>query len=370
MLKCIYWSRFLVACLFCIPTAAFADNSADFASMQDVVLKARQPSPVWEGSVDGPVAQTGKRIAVVVEDLRNGGVLGVAQGVSEASKLLEWDLKIFDAGGTPQGRRDAVENVLSGEFDGMILIGSDAEELAAPLERVSDQNIPVVGWHAGPRAGRLSNSALAVNVSTDPLEVARVTAMAAVVEASAERKKGVIIFTDSNFEIALFKSNAMADVIRNCHSCELLEIRDVAISESHKLMGGITQELLTKYGAAWTHALAINDIYFDYMMPTLIKADIDTSNLKLLSAGDGSAAAFQRILTQSYQVATVAEPLELHGWQLADELNRLLAGEAPDGYIFPVHLVTPENAHLDGGTRYIFDPENAYRDIYRGIWLP
>ena len=32
--------------------------------------------------------------------------------------------------------------------------------------------------------------------------------------------------------------------------------------------------------------------------------------------------AFQRIREKQYQVATVAEPLHLHGWQTIDELNR------------------------------------------------
>ena len=64
----------------------------------------------------------------------------------------------------------------------------------------------------------------------------------------------------------------------------------------------------------------------------------------------------------------MAEPLTLHGWQLVDEMNRLLAGQRVTGYVFPVHLVTAGNVGLDGGDRLVYDPANGYRDIYRTIW--
>jgi ribose transport system substrate-binding protein len=90
--------------------------------------------------------------------------------------------------------------------------------------------------------------------------------------------------------------------------------------------------------------------------------------MAMLSAGDGSESAFLRIRTGTFQTATVAEPLNLHGWQLIDEMNRLLAGDRVTGYVFPVHLVTASNVNADGGDRLLYDPANGYRDIYRHIW--
>jgi hypothetical protein len=57
-----------------------------------------------------------------------------------------------------------------------------------------------------------------------------------------------------------------------------------------------------------------------------------------------------------FQTATAAEPLNLHGWQLVDELNRLLAHRPVSGYVAPVHLVTPENVGSDGGPRLRYRP--------------
>ena len=86
------------------------------------------------------------------------------------------------------------------------------------------------------------------------------------------------------------------------------------------------------------------------------------------AAGDGSVPAFQRIREKQYQIATVAEPLHLHGWQCIDELNRALAGQPPSGFVAHVHLFINANIEKDGGAQNIFDPGNDYKGHYKKIW--
>ncbi|MDD5028469.1 MAG: substrate-binding domain-containing protein, partial [Rhodoferax sp.] len=321
-----------------------------------------------DGPQSGPAGAQGKTVAIISDDLRNGGILGVAQGIQEAAGVLKWGVKVFDAAGTPAGRQKASANALAAHPDGLILVGADAQAMQPLLAPIAKQGVPIVGWHVSAMAGPVPNSPVAMNVSTHPLDVARVTAMAAVI--AAKGAAGVVIFTDSNFEIAMAKANAMADVIRACKGCKLLEIRDVAISRNAELMPAVTRELLARHAAQWTHALAINDIYFDFAVPELIKAGPAGRKISLLSAGDGSAAAFMRIQAKTFQNGTVAEPLNLHGWQLVDELNRLLMRQPVSGYVPAVHLVTSDNIAFDGGPRLQYDPDNGYRDNYRRIWKP
>ena len=334
--------------------------------MQQMVSAASTHASPWGGPRSGPAGAAGKTIAIICDDLRNGGILGVAEGIQEAAHVLKWSVKVFNASGTPSGRNKAASDALTSRPDGLVLVGTDAMVMQPWLASFAQRGIPIVGWHVSPKAGPVANSPVAMNVSTDPLEVARITAMAAVVAANG--RAGVVIFTDSNFEIAKAKANTMVDVIRACKECALLEIRDIAISKSPELVPAITRELLARYGKRWTHALAINDIYFDYAVPELIKANQSNSRISLLSAGDGSASAFMRIRAKAFQIGTVAEPLNLHGWQLVDELNRRLMHQPVSGYVIPTHLVTPENVAFDGGSRFQYDPNNGYRNIYRRIW--
>ena len=354
----------------CLGLASLAGNGqavdASLAEARRIVEAATQPAAPWNGPRTGPRAQSGKHVVILGEDLRNGGILGVAQGVREAAKVIGWSVAVFDATGSPQRRRKALADALAGRTDGLMLIGSDAREMVPGLLPFAERGIPIVGWHVAPHAGPVAGTPVAMNVSTDPLEVARVTALAAIVQARG--RAGVVVFTDANFEIAKAKANAMGEVVRACAGCSLLEVSDVAISRNAEVMPGKARELLAQYGRRWTHALAINDIYFDYAAPVLTQAGLPSNALSMLSAGDGSAAAFLRIRAGTFQTGTVAEPLNLHGWQMVDEMNRLFAREPVSGYVHPVHLVTPENVAADGGDRLQYDPANGYRDVYRRIW--
>ncbi len=361
--------------LLTAPVALFAasdtENSlnpttpATLEQMQQIIAASSSSNPAWDGPVTGPRARAGRTIAIIAEDLRNGGILGVAHGVQEAAQALGWRVSVFDAGGTQQGREKASQHAFDSSPEGLILDGADLASMSDLLQPFVNRNIPIVGWHVASQAGAMEGP-VSINVSTDPLEVARLTAMAAIVAASG--KAGVIIFTDSNYKIAMAKANAMADLVRSCAECELLEMRDLAIADSASAMPGLTKQLIDKYGKRWTHALAINDIYFDYAVPELIVAGISTDQLQLLSAGDGSSAALLRIESGTFQTSTVAEPLNLHGWQLIDELNRLMENTAVTGYVSPPHLITQDNFTDHNGVSFNYDPDNGYRDRYLQIW--
>ena len=374
---------FLAWAMACVPSAVVAQGSAAPASgaasiasadatrnylaeARRVVDAAAQPAPAWTGPRTGPRAQPGKRIVLVNEDLRNGGILAVDEGVLEAAKVIGWSVKVFDSGGTLEGRKKMLDDALNSRPDGLIVFGGDAHALAPWLLPFAERHIPIVGWHVAAQAGPVAGTPVAMNVSTDPLEVARVTALAAIVQSGGHA--GVVVFTDTNYELPRTKAEAMAAVVRGCSGCTLLEVRDVSISRNAELMPGTARALLARYGKRWTHALAINDIYFDYAAPVLTQSALPNTALSMLSAGDGSESAFLRIRKGTFQTGTVAEPLNLHGWQLVDEMNRLFAGERVTGTVFPVHLVTADNVDADGGDRLVYDPANGYRDIYRRIW--
>jgi ribose transport system substrate-binding protein len=344
--------------------AAAPAQPISVAEAKAAVARAAERAARWSGPVDGPAAAKGKTVVLVAENLHNGGIVGVAQGVREAAERIGWIVKVIDAGGNPAGRAKALADALAARPDGLVFAGADAQENRAALQPFRAAGIPVVGWHAGPTPGPIAGTPVAMNITTDPLEVARVTAMAAI--AQSDGRAGVVVFTDANFRIAMAKAEAMADIIRACGGCKLLGVQELAIAEAGKRMPQVTRELLERHGTRWTYALAINDIYFDHAMPVLIGSG--GQHLSLLSAGDGSAPAFQRIQTRTFQSGTVAEPLVLQGWQAVDELNRLFRNTPVSGFVAPVHLVTPDNVRFDGGQQLRYDPDNGYRDAYVRIW--
>nr|WP_295883669.1 substrate-binding domain-containing protein [uncultured Devosia sp.] len=342
---------------------AFADAISD--AMAEVQKYAGQKT-TWDGPTTGPAAAAGKSIVVLAGDLKNGGILGVTKGVQEAATKIGWTINVLDGAGSIQGRAAAFGQALALNPDGIIINGFDAVEQQAALEQVKTAGIPIVSWHAGPVIGPDPASGIFANVSTDAMEVSAAAAKWAFADAGG--KPGVVIFTDSTYAIAIAKADKIKETIEALGGT-VLEYVDTPIADTSTRMPSLTTALLQKYGASWTHALAINDIYFDFMGPALAAAGIPGDGApKAVAAGDGSESAYQRIRTGQYQAVTVAEPLNLQGWQLIDELNRAIQGEEWSGYTSPLHVVTKENISFDGGDNNLFDPGNGYRDEYAKIW--
>lgn len=326
------------------------------------VLGALARKKVWDGPTTGPVAKQGKTIVYIAADLRNGGVSGVANGVNDACLVIGWRCQVWDGQGSMEVRTLAFQKALKANVDGIVLGGFDANEQSISLKEANRKKIPVVGWHSSGTAAGAPE--LFYNVATNSQDVAEATALYAVLESRGNA--GIVIMTDSTYSIAQAKSDAMARIVKNCRGCTLLGIENIPMANAAQLMPSLTAGLMQKYGSQWTHTLAINDVYFDFMKPTLEAAGFRPMNL---SAGDGSTTAYERIRKYQFQAGTVPEPLNLHGWQIVDELNRAFSGIPPSGYSTPVHLVTPQTILFDGGQNNNFDPDNGYKFEYKRIWF-
>ncbi len=240
----------------------------------------------WDGPTTGPKAAEGKTIVVLAADLKNGGILGVTTGVEEAAAKIGWTVRVLDGAGSVQGRTAAVGQALALQPGGIIINGFDAVEQQAALEGVVAASIPMVSWHSGPKIGCDAPGGIFANVSTDAMTVSEEAAKWAVADAGG--KPGVVIFTNSTYQIAIDKADRIKATVEAMGGT-VLEYVDTPIADTSTRMGPLTTSLLQKYGESWTHALAINDIYFDFMGPALAAAGVaPDGSPKAVAAGDGS----------------------------------------------------------------------------------
>lgn len=342
-----------------------ADGSDDpvVAAAIEFVEGQLSASEGFDGPADGPSALADQSIIFVAADLTNGGIAAVDSSAVEAAAAIGWDYETVDGRGTVQGRSDALGQAIAQAPDGIILGGFDATEQQAAIEEAEAQGIPIVGWHAAADVGPAPDRGLFNNVTTDPLEVSEFAGRLAIAQSGGQL--GAVIFTDSQFEVAVAKADAIAETLAECAGCEVFRIEDSPIAETDARMPGVISSLLNEFGDDLTHLLAINDNYFGGSAPALRDAGLDGVGPPFaISAGDGDAAAFNRIRTEDFQFATVAEPLLLQGWQIIDELNRALQGEAASDFVAPPAIVTAENI-TDAD---VFDPDSGYRDNYLSIW--
>ena len=344
---------------------AHADDFLDKAKAK--VAIATMSKEKWDGPTSGPKAATGKTVVFVAADLKNGGILGVSKGVEEAGKAIGWNVRVIDGQGSVSGRTAALNQALALKPSGIVVGGFDTTEQKAAFGNAAKSGVPLVGWHSGEQPGPNEKAGLFANVTTTADDVSEAAALWAVADSGG--KAGVVIFTDSQYAIAVYKARAMEAIIKKCGGCTVLSFEDSPIAESSTRMPQLTTSLLQRFGDKWTHSLAINDLYFDFMGSPLQAAGKKGDGApKAVSAGDGSEAAYQRIRSKRYQAGTVPEPLNMQGWQIVDELNRSFAKVAWSGYVPKVHLVTPDNVGKDGGPNNVFDPDNGYRNHYKTIW--
>lgn len=343
------------------PHKALAQNANNAYS------QSLDSSKSWDLPSSGPEAAPRKTVFFLAANLRNSGILGVAEGVVEAADRIGWEIEVLDAKGSTELINLMLEDAISNPPHGLVVGGFDASEFSKSLKALSDAGTSIVGWHAGTYPGTTKGSPIFFNVTTDPIEVAQVAAQHAISQTSPN--SGFVIFTDSRFEIALAKSNEMENVVQSCDHCHLLEVVDINLDKTATLMPEVVDELIRKYGDAWNVTLGINDLYFDdAVVPLSIAGVRPNSQMLNVSAGDGSVSAYQRIRANEFQHATVPEPLSFQGWQVIDELNRSIQGENPSGFIAPTKLVLGQNVDTEGGHKNIFDPDNGYRNRYQEIW--
>ena len=349
------------------PASCEGAQAGPLATALDLLATARRHTTEWYGPVTGPKALPNKLVVYVAQDMRNGGVLGVSEGVRGAVAAIGWTLKMIDGAGSVAGRVAAINQAVALKPDGIILGSVDAQEEAKAIRTAAQQGIKIVGWHSTASSGPVEDPPIFTNVTTDATIVAKVAAAYAVQTMNCTA--GAVIFWQSGDAIGIKKAETMRDVLQACSGCKLLDYVNTPLSDTAARMPQNTTSLLQRFGKAWTIGLGINDLYFDFASPALRSAGVPSSGPPaFISAGDGSVAAFNRVRSGDYQIGTVAEPLHEAGWQLVDELNRALSGQPPSGYIAPVHLVTRDNIQYDGGPSNIYDPDNNYQMRYKAIW--
>lgn len=315
----------------------------------------------------GPAAQTGKTVVFVASDFRNGGVMGVYRGLEEASRILGWKLVLEDGQGKLAVQTALVDRALATHPQAIVFGGFDPDALTEQVAQARRQHTVLVGWHAAKEPGPTSH--LFVNIATRADDVARLAAEMVLSDARAlQRPVGVVLFNDDQYAVANAKTAVMRQTIEACHghsACKVLAVQNLRISDAAGAMPRLVPQLLKTHGSAWTYSLAINDVYFDEINFPLLRAQ--RNDIRNVSAGDGSAKALGRIAAGvSQQIATVAEPLKLHGYQLADELNRAFAGAPPSGFQSQPLLLTTEV--LRQADKRGAEASLGFEAAYRKIW--
>jgi len=344
------------------PTGASGCPSAVTAA-KSAVQKATDVQAPWTGPTTGPKAASKKLIVFVAQTLTNPGVAGAAKGVKDAAAAIGWDVRVLDGQGDQSGIQAAFGQALALRPAGIVIGGFDPGSISAQVKQANGAGIPLVGWHALSDPGPSTSPKLFSNVTTKVSDVALISAQWII--AKSNGNAGVVVFTDNSIPFAAGKAKTIESDLAACSSVKVLQVENIPIPDAGTRTPQEFSSLVSRLGGKWNYSVAINDLYFDNAATPLRAAGKSGSGAPFnVGAGDGSAAAFQRIASKQFQAATVPEPLEQEGWQIVDEFNRAFNGQPASGYVPPVHVTDASNV----GSTTSWDPANGYQDTYKKIW--
>jgi ribose transport system substrate-binding protein len=282
--------------------------------------------------------------------------------VREAARVIGWNVRVIDGGGTPAGIQSAFSQAVALRPSGIVIGGFDPHSTAGQVQQANAAGIPLIGWHAVASPGPSQNPRLFTNVTTRVQDVARISAQWII--AHSNGNAGTVVFTDASIPFAKYKSDLITKQLATCAGVRVLANENIPIPDASSRTPREVASLLSRFRDEWTHSVAINDLYFADAAAAFRAAGEPGKGPPFnIGAGDGDPSAFQRINSKQYQSATVPEPLSLQGWQIIDEFNRAFSGRPASGYVAPVHISTAGNSA--GATTW--DP-SGYQKGYRETW--
>lgn len=339
------------------------------AEAQKIVNKAAGVSKEWDGPKSSFSAPKGIKIVYIASNANNSGDIGVYDGLKEAAAALGWDIKFIDGQNSPSTNLDALSQAIALAPNAIVVSSYEPKSAGQLFDQAKAAGIVVVGNHTGEASGfQTKYPGLFTNISSDPVEISKVAASCALVASNGTAAVSLVSCGDQ-FDLCRIKEDAMRDVVKLIPTASVLTINHFPFEEIQQRMGAVAVADYQKLGSKLTYMLSINDLYWDAAIPALSAVGVQPDAAPfMIAAGDGSPAAFDRIRNHEHQIATVAEPLQRHGWQVADEIVRALNGKEPSGIVSYPHLVTSENVDLEGGDKGVYDPGNNYREEYKKMW--
>jgi ribose transport system substrate-binding protein len=336
------------------------------AEAQAFVETATMKTTDWKGPVDGPTAVKAKQtIAYVSADQSYVSYVNWGAGITEAAKVLGWDVTAYDGKGTVSGTLAAMQQALVSN-PVAIITTADASALQAPIAQAVQQGIPVIGIHATAYPGPDPKLNLFDNISTDPAQIG--LAQAAYVIADSDGKAKLVHMLDNSYAIARFKAKATESPIQNLSSATFLEEVNIPFADMTGRIPGAVSAMMGKYGSETLWVTSCCDGFYPYVAAALSSSGVKTSAVKLIGS-DGSPAAYDMIRKGQYEVATVPEPSTLFGYQAVDSIVRAMAGQKPAVFSQPAYLVTATNIDAEGGDKNQYIPSNGFACHYTNIWL-
>jgi len=314
----------------------------------------------YEGSFGAPPAESpepapGKNIWLVMSSAQITDFNEPGQIVDAAEKM-GWDLTLFDGQFNTDTMVSGLRQAVADKADGVIAYTVDCVTAKAGFKDVVDAGIPVVAFEsvdcdqAAEADGTIVDTGQpglfdAVVTYDDPVEggklltyleflqqaYARNQALA-MIEATDGAAK-VIKLKETDYQSTLATDRGFEEALKEfCADCAVVETVELTGAD----FGAPLQDKVAQAVARRPEANAVYGIYDAVVLNAAPAVMASGRNDEIfVMGGEGSLPAIELIAADRGIDAGSGYPVRWEAWASLDAMNRLLAGEVPDGVGFP-----------------------------------
>jgi ABC-type sugar transport system substrate-binding protein len=340
---------------------------ADYAAMLTTATKLTPDA--YAGPTTAAKAPAGKKIAAITCYSVLEGCVIPADGIAKAAKIVGWEARTFDGGGTPTNQNKQILNAVSWGADVIALIAITPSAVQTGLRAAEAAGIKIVSGSSGLSTPNAVIAAPggevwpAFDVSPDYKQLG--TNIANWIVADSGGKANVLVYGDKEFDSINAQETGVVPALKACTTCTVSDVQYFTATQIASALGPQTVSYLR------THP-DVNYIYsaFDPPAAAQVQAIVNAGmakNVKIASAL-GNSQNLKFIQAGQVQAADAAYDNIYMGFAIVDQSIRLLNGEPliePAGEGLPFQVLTKDTlpASLDSWVAPF-----SYEDKFTALW--
>jgi ABC-type sugar transport system substrate-binding protein len=302
-------------------TSTTSASSFDLQAVKDRVEGYESGPQEYSGPEEAIDVKPGVNLAIV---LCAGFIQGCVDGATpmvEIAKSMGWNVKTYDAKGTPKDSNNAVLAAVAGGADAIILISVDPHFIGAGLKAAHEKNIPI-----GSECQATAPSPDGFNYDTCYYNPLAGTMLGEFVVADSEGKADYLPFNDNSYVSAVDIIKAEVAAVEACPTCKVRDKEDFVGTDIAKSLPARVVDILRSdpdisyIGMPYDPAAA-------GVIPAIKNAGL-ADRVKVVS-NNGQAQNLDFINKGQVQVADVAADFTYMGWMTVYQMARVVAGMEP-----------------------------------------
>ncbi len=348
-------------------SASATSSAVDYNAL---MAQARQMVPAdWQGPTTPAKPQAGKKIAAITCYSILEGCVIPAEGIAQAAKMIGWQARTFDGGGTPATQNAQILNAVSWGADVIAIIAINPAAVQSGLKAAKAKNIVIVSGSSGLSSPNETISGTAgqvwpaLDVSPDYKKLGQSLANWVIADSKGTAK--IAIYGDKEFDSINGQERGFVPTMQSCSGCQSSNVMYFTATQIANQVGPQVVSYM-RANPSTTYIYGAYDPPAAAMVTALETAGLG-QKVKLVSVL-GNAQNLGYVRAGHVQVADAAYDNTYMGFAMVDQAIRLMNGQKPiepAGEGLPFQVLDKTN--LPAGTQSWRAPYD-YVSKFAALW--